>query len=132
MQTGRNDNLLLKVIAWTLVAAVFALTVQPLHVHLQHGDDASSVIHDHIVDLHAEVDNIAPAGDEQGAVFPVTPDVLLKKLGDNSLTSAIIVSLFIILFSVAYINIRRPTVLVVQPAPGWFYIAPPLRAPPLP
>ncbi len=129
---GRNHNLLFRIIAWSLVTAVFALTVQPLHVHLQHTDDASSVIHDHVVDLHAEVDNIAPAGEEEGTVFPVTPDVLLKKLGDNLLTAAIIVSLYVILFSIAYTNSRRPTVLVIQPAPRWFCIAPPLRAPPLP
>ena len=79
MYTGRRYHLQLRGIGWLLIAAVFALTVQPVHFHLQHIDDASSPIHEHAIDLHIAIDNIAPDSHKDGAVFPVTPDVMLKK-----------------------------------------------------
>jgi hypothetical protein len=130
MYIGRKYQLQFKAIGWLLIAAVFALTAQPMHVHLQHIDDASSLAHEHAIDLHFAVDNITPADHEDGAVFPVTPDVMLKKLGDNLLLAAIIVCLSIFLLSVAYTYKQRPTIRFIQLKPGWFSIAPPLRAPP--
>ncbi|MFC1771789.1 hypothetical protein ACFL3A_00395 [Pseudomonadota bacterium] len=113
-----------------LIAAVFALTVQPVHFHLQHIDDASSLIHEHAIDLHIAIDNIAPDSHKDGAIFPVTPDVMLKKIGDNPLLAAIIVWLTIFLLSVAYSNKPRPTIRFILLKRRWFSIAPPLRAPP--
>jgi len=130
MTTGRKYHLQFKAIGWLLIAAVFALTVQPMHVHLQHIDDVSSPIHEHSIDLHFAVDNLAQADHEDGAVFPVTPDVMLKKLGDNPLLAAIIVFLSIFLLSVAYINKQRPTNRFIPLRPVRFSISPPLRAPP--
>ncbi len=130
MCIGRKYHLQPRVIAWLLIAAVFALTVQPIHVHLQHIDNASSVVHEHAIDLHIAVDNIVPDNHEDGTVFPVTPDVMLKKLSDNPLLAAIIVSLSIFLFGVAYTNKQRPTIRFIQLKPVRFSIAPPLRAPP--
>ena len=74
MHIGRKHNLQFRAIGWLLIAAVFALTVQPVHAHLQHIDDASSLVHEHAIDLHFAVDNIVPTNHEDGAVFPVTPD----------------------------------------------------------
>ena len=130
MYTGRSYHLQLRVIGWLLIAAVFALTVQPVHFHLQHIDDASSLIHEHAIDLHIAIDNIAPGSHEDGAVFPLTPDVMLKKIGDNPLLAAIIVCLTIFLFSVAYTNKQRPGIRFLLLKRRWFSIAPPLRAPP--
>ena len=130
MYTGQRYHLQLRVIGWLLIAAVFALTVQPLHVHLQHIDDASSLIHEHEIDLHIAIDNIAPDSHKDGAIFPVTPDVMLKKVGDNPLLAAIIVWLTIFLLSVAYTDKQRPGIRFILLKPRWFSIAPPLRAPP--
>jgi len=130
MFTGRRYHLQLRVIGWLLIAAVFALTVQPVHFHLQHIDDASSLIHEHAIDLHIAIDNIAPDSHEDGAIFPVTPDVMLKKIGDNPLLSVIIVWLTIFLLSVAYSNKPRPATRFILLKRRWFSIAPPLRAPP--
>jgi hypothetical protein len=130
MHFGKINHLQLKVISWLLVAAVFALTVQPMHIHLQHVGDASSLIHEHAIDLHLAVDNIAPANQEEGAVFEVTPDVMSKKPGDNTLLAGIMVCLSFLLFLVAFSFGPRPTVRIIRPIPGWFTIAPPLRAPP--
>ena len=58
MYIGRKNRWRLKLIGWLLVSAVFVITVQPMHVHLQHTDDASSPIHEHTIDLHFAVDNI--------------------------------------------------------------------------
>jgi len=130
MYTGRRYHLQLRVIGWLLIAAVFALTVQPVHFHLQHIDDASSLIHEHAIDLHIAIDNIAPDSHEDGAIFPVTPDVMLKKIGDNPLLAAIIIWLTVFLLSVAYSNKPRPTIRFILLKRRWFSIAPPLRAPP--
>ena len=130
MYTGRRYHLQLRGIGWLLIAAVFALTVQPVHVHLQHIDDASSPVHEHAIDLHIAIDNIAPGSHEDGAVFPLTPDVMLKKIGDNPLLAAIIVCLTIFLLSVAYTDKQRPSIRFILLKPRWFSIAPPLRAPP--
>ena len=130
MHAGRKNHLHLKAIGWLLVTAVFALTVQPLHVHLHHVDDASSLIHEHAVDLHLEVDNIAPDHHEGAVVFSVTPDVVLKKLSDNPLLAAICLYLSVLLLSIGFSDTRRPAIRFNRPKPGRFYIAPPLRAPP--
>lgn len=119
-----------KAVGWLLIAAVFALTVLPMHVHLEHTGDASSLIHEHTFDLHLEVDNIAPDHHEDTLVFSVTPDVMLKKLGDNPLLAAIFICLSILLLSVARAGNIRPGIRFIQPKPGWYSIAPPLRAPP--
>jgi hypothetical protein len=130
MHIGRKHNLQFRAIGWLLIAAVFALTVQPMHAHLQHIDDASSLVHEHAIDLHFAVDNIVATNHKDGAVFPVTPDVMLKKLGDTPLLAAIIVCLAIFLSSVTHTNKQRPTIRYIKPKLGWFSIAPPLRAPP--
>ncbi|MEA3244228.1 MAG: hypothetical protein U9Q19_12450 [Pseudomonadota bacterium] len=130
MHIGQKYHLQFKAIGWLLIAAIFALTVRPMHVHLQHIDDASSLTHEHAIDLHFAVDTITPTHHEHAAVFPATPDAMLKKLGDNPLLAAIFVCLSIVLLSVALANKRRPTIRFIQPKPGRFFIAPPLRAPP--
>jgi len=130
MYIGQKYHSQFKSIGWLLIAAVFTLTALPMHVHLQHIDDASSPIHEHALDLHFAVDSIAPTHHEDAVVFPVTPDVMLKKLGDNPLLAAIFVCLSILLLSVAYTVRQRPTIRFIQPKSGWFSIAPPPRAPP--
>ncbi len=130
MHIGRKYHLQFKTIGWLLIAAVFALTVQPMHVHLQHIDDASSLTHEHVIDLHFAVDTITPTHHEHAAVFPVIPDVMQKKLGDNPLLAAFFVCLSILLLSVVIANRQRPTIRFIPSKPGWFFIAPPLRAPP--
>ncbi|MEA3243158.1 MAG: hypothetical protein U9Q19_06935, partial [Pseudomonadota bacterium] len=84
----------------------------------------------HAIDLHFAVDTIAPTHHEHAAVFPATPDAMLKKLGDNPLLAAFSVCLSILLLRVAFADKQRPTTSFIQPRPGWFFIAPPLRAPP--
>ena len=69
MHIGRKHNLQFRAIGWLLIAAVFALTVQPMHAHLQHIDDASSLVHEHAIDLHFAVDNIVATNHKDGAVF---------------------------------------------------------------
>ena len=130
MYIGRKYILQFKAVGWLLIAAVFALTVRPMHVHLQHIDHASSLTPEHAIDLHFAVDKFAPTDHEHAAVFPVTPDAMLKKLGDNPLLAAIFVCLSIMLLSVAFADKQRPTISFIQPRPGWFFVAPPLRAPP--
>jgi len=127
---GRKYHLQFKAIGWLLIAAVFALTVRPMHVHLQHIDDASSLTHEHAIDLHFAVDTIAPTHHEHAAVFPATTEAMLKKLGDNPLLATFSVCLSIVLLIVALANKQRPTTGFIPPGPGWFFIAPPLRAPP--
>ena len=127
---GRKHHLRFKAIGWLLIAALFALTVRPMHVHLQHIDHASSLTHEHAIDLHFAVDSIAPTQHEHAAVFPAIADAMLKKLGDNPLLAALFVCLSIVLLGVAFANKQRPTISFLQLRPGWSFIAPPLRAPP--
>jgi len=130
MNVGPEFHLQRKAICWLLIAAVFALTVQPMHIHLQHIDDTASLTHRHVIDLHFTVDNLDPANHKDAAVFAVAPDVMLKKLGDNSMPAAIFVCLSILLLSIAYTIKQRSTISFKRPKPGWYFLAPPLRAPP--
>jgi len=130
MYLGRKSHLQFRGIGWLLVASLFVTTVQPMHVHLKHVDDSSSLVHEHVIDLHSAVDNITFAGHEDSAVFPVIPDVMLKKSADNPLLVAIIVYLTFLLLRVAYIRKKQPAIYLIKPKTGWFSIAPPLRGPP--
>ena len=130
MYIGRKHHLQFKAIGWLLIAAVFALTVRPMHVHLQHIEDASSLTHEHAIDLHFAADSIGPSHHGHAAVFPATPEVMLKKLGDNPLLAAIFVCQSIVLLSIAFENKQRLTTSFIRPEPGRFFIVPPLRAPP--
>ena len=130
MYIGQKYQRQSKTIGWLLIAAVFALTVRPMHVHLQHIDHASSLTHEHTIDLHFAVDHFAPTTHEHAAVFPAIPDVMLKKFGDNPLLAAIVVCLLFLLLSIAFANGNPPTVSLIRPTPGRFFLTPPLRAPP--
>lgn len=131
MHIARKTHLQFKVIGWLLIAAVLVLTVQPMHIHLQHIDNVSAQVHEHAIDLHFSIDNIVSADHKDAAVFPVTPDVMLKKLGDNPLLAAILVCLLILLLTAATLVGQRPVIRFLRPASGRYSIAPPLRAPPL-
>ena len=129
MNIGQKDRSQVRFIGWLLIAALFVLTVQPMHVHLEHNDAASAQDHEHVIDLHFSADNVTSA-DHNDAVFPVTPEGMLKKSGDNFLLAAIIICLSFLLLGVAYTRRQRLIVSHILPRSSWYSIAPPLRAPP--
>jgi hypothetical protein len=123
-------RLSLNVISWLLIGALLALTVLPMHVHLQHVGDTDSFFHEHVADLHLVVENIDSPDHGGEAVFSATPDGLLKKLGDTSLLTAILVCLGILLLSRVPAVTPGPVSSPLPPMSGRFTLAPPLRAPP--
>lgn len=129
MHIGQKDRSQVRFIGWLLITALFVLTVQPVHVHLEHKVTASAQDHEHVIDLHFSADNVAST-DHNDAVFPVTQEGMLKKSGDNPLLAAILVCLSFLLLDVAYTNRQRLIIFRILPRPGWYSIAPPLRAPP--
>ena len=129
MNARRHCHLQSKVIGWLLIAALFVLMVQPMHVHLEHKDDASAPGHEHVIDLHFSADNIT-SDDHKDTVFPVTQEGMLKQSGDNPLLAVILVCLSFLLLSVAHTSRQRLFVFRILPRSSWYSIAPPLRAPP--
>ena len=118
MNTRRHCKLRSRAIGWLLIAALIVLTVQPMHVHLEHADDASAQNHEHVIDLHFSADNVTSA-DHNDAVFPVTPEGMLKNSGDNLLLAAIFICLSFLLLRVAYTSRQRLITLHILPRPGW-------------
>jgi len=129
MNTRRPCHLQSKAIGWLLIAALFVLVVQPMHMHLEHNDDTSAHGHEHVIDLHFSADNVV-SDDHKDAVFPVTPEGMLKKSGDNPLLAVILICLSFLLLSVAYTSRQRLSIFHILPRSSWYSIAPPLRAPP--
>ena len=129
MHIGQKNRSQVRFIGWLLITALFVLAVQPVHVHLEHKVTASAQNHEHVIDLHFSADNIAST-DHNDAVFQVTQEGMLKKSGDNSLLAVIIVCLSFLLLGVAYANRQRLIVFRILPGSCWYFIAPPLRAPP--
>lgn len=131
MAIRRKYRLHFTVLAWLLIAAIVALTVQPMHLHLQHVSSDISVIHDHVMDLHLGNDSIDPSGHDDSAVFSVTPDVMLKKVDDNFLFAVLFVCLITLVSRVAVHCKKRPRSTSDRAGRSLFSISPPLRAPPL-
>ena len=129
MNTRRHCKLRSRAIGWLLIAALIVLTVQPMHVHLEHADDASAQNHEHVIDLHFSADNVTSA-DHNDAVFPVTPEGMLKKFGDNPLLAVLFLCLSFLLLGIPFTSRQRLITLHILPRPGWYCITPPLRAPP--
>lgn len=129
MHSGKKNRSQVRFIGWVLIAALFVLTVQPVHVHLEHKVTASAQDHEHVIDLHFSADNVAST-DHNDAIFPVTQEGMLKKSGDNTLLAAIIVCLSFLLLAVAFTGRQRLIIFRILPGSGWYSIAPPLRAPP--
>ena len=129
MHIRQKDRSQVRLTGWLLITALFLLTVQPVHVHLEHKVTASAQDHEHVIDLHFTADNVASTGPND-AVFPVTREGMLKKSGVNPLLTAILVCLSFLLPGFVYINRQRQIIFRILPRSGWYSIAPPLRAPP--
>ena len=129
MHIGKKDYSRARFIGWLLIAALVVLTVQPVHVHLEHKDAASAQDHEHVIDLHFSHDNVTSA-DHNDAVFPVTQEGMLKQYIDNPLLAAILICLLFLLPGVVCTGRQRLIIFRVLPGSGWYSIAPPLRAPP--
>ena len=130
MNTRRHCKLRSRAIDWLLIAALIVLTVQPMHVHLEHTDDASVQDHEHVIDLHFSADNVT-SDHHNDAIFPATPEGMLKKSGDNPLLAVLFLCLLFLLLGIPFTNRQRLIPLHNLPRSGWYSITPPLRAPPL-
>jgi hypothetical protein len=100
-----------------------------MHVHLEHADSGSIQDHEHVIDLHFTADNVT-SDHHHDAVFPATPEGMLKKSGDNPLLAVILIYLSFLLLRVAYTSRQRLISSYIPARSGWYSIAPPLRAPP--
>lgn len=129
MHFGQKNRSQVRFIGWLLITALIVLTVQPVHVHLEHKDAASAQDHEHVIDLHFSADNVTST-DHKDAIFPVTQEGMLKKSGGNPLLAAILVCLSFLLSGVAYTGRQRLIIFRILPGSGWYSITPPLRAPP--
>lgn len=126
VQKGRSQA---RLIGWLLIAALFALTAQPIHAHLEHKDAVSEKDHEHVIDLHFSADNVA-SFDHNDAVFPLNPEGMLKQASNNPLLATILISLSFLLLGVACTVRQRRTIVRILPRSSWYSIVPPLRAPP--
>ena len=129
MNTRRHCKLRSRAIDWLLIAALIVLTVQPMHVHLEHTDDASVQGHEHVIDLHFSADNVT-SDHHNDAIFPATPEGMLKKFGDNPLLAVLFLCLSFLLLGVTSTSRQQLIVSHILPRSSWYSIAPPLRAPP--
>lgn len=131
MFAGRRKQRQARLVSGLLVLAVFMLTIQPMHVHLQHADHPAAPVHDHDIGLHHVIDDIASTDHLYHGILSLTPDVMLKHVGDYPLLTAIIVCLAILLPAIKREIRQRPTIRPTRRKPGRFSLIPPLRAPPV-
>jgi len=114
------------------VAAVLALTLLPAHYHIHHPTSVDPSAHSHTVDLH--VLSSMPDSthhDSSEASFATTPDGFVKKQ-DSTFHLFLILAIFLICLPILYKPSQaRPFNWNIPLKRTYFYLTPPLRAPPL-
>lgn len=126
---------------WTLFLSIALLCAQgvKLHVHSldhdhdqQHSHITAKAKHSHLSEAHLATDiSHGDHHDEVVLELDVSSSGLLKKVSSNSLTLALLVTVFALLFSAFYQQTlhRRHNKYAILP---WrYHLSPPLRAPPL-
>ena len=130
---------------WILIAAVFALTVFPVHLHYHYQSDSHPVVrdthhdpapahiaedHGHQADLHALSGASFDEDHSTVHVFKASPDVLARKLNNDP---GSVLLFILILFLVPVFSRQTPTGPMAT-VPFVFkttkQLTPPLRAPP--
>ena len=124
---------------WALFLSVALLCAQgvKLHVHSldhdqQHSHIAAEAEHSHLSEAHLSTDiSHGDHHDEVVSELDVTASGLLKKVSSNSLTLALLVTVFAFLLPAFYqqtFHRRRDKDALL---PWRYHLSPPLRAPPL-
>ena len=130
MVSLRKIRLCCAPVARLLICTVLLLSLAPHHYHLHHGTGPDSVAHAHTIDLHLLSDNSDEAHHEDAIVLEITPDGLLKPLGDNPSNLLFILCLLTLLPILAS-GLRQPfreTRLRLRQV--LYHLIPPQRAPP--
>jgi len=126
---------------WAFLLSVALLCAQSvkLHVHnfVDHDQQDNHITtelvtpHSHLSELHLSVDvSHIDHHDEVLLELDASPDGLLKKLGNNILTLALLASLFSLLLVGFYQQILRRYRDNEAIIPWRYHFSPPLRAPP--
>jgi len=118
-------------ISWLLVFSLLILTLIPTHLHLHHDQEATytSIPHEHMVDVHASINQIDQNHHENVTVIDTATSVIIKQLKDNPFTPLILLT-FILLLALARQLVRQRRFKRIYFFDYNYYIAPPLRAPP--
>lgn len=132
-------------ICWILIAAVFALTVFPVHLHYHHETESHPVVqathhdpapahidegHGHETDLHVLAGASLDEDHSAVHIFKASPDGLARKLNNDPDS----VLLFILVLFLLPVFKRQTSSSPMVPVPFVFKppnrLSPPLRAPP--
>lgn len=117
-----------KSIAWVVIAAVLALAVIPVHLHVHHAEEGAAHLHE--MDLHVETGLSDHGHHDETHILDASPDALTKPFDFT-------VEFFVPL---ALLTLLLPLVLAsstpwrraapVQARSSYYHLIPPLRAPP--
>jgi hypothetical protein len=106
------------------------LMLFPAHYHFHHATDSASAPHAHEVDLHVMINAVDQTHHDEARILQASPDALAKKLNDHPSTVFLIVLLLIFL----PLAVRRTGLRSYEAASSlyqpYYYLTPPLRAPP--
>lgn len=118
-------------ISWLLVAAILFITVLParFHFHHQNTENTATHEHEHLVDLHLSTNETLQTHEEEGAVT-FTLASLDKKNNPTFTPLALFLILFILLPLIKSKAGIRPNISHFRYKYLFYFLSPPLRAPP--
>jgi len=140
MFARQKPNKSIKLTSWAVIAAVFMLSVFPVHMHLHHDDHHAgqfghdsivSSIDDHTDTLHAVSDLSGHDGHEDATVLSATSDTLIKKLNGSDLLLLAVLLVVFLSFNLKSLSQKFYRTAFIFNRKLYTYHSPPLRAPPL-
>lgn len=116
-------------VSWLLVAAILFITVLPARFHFHHQNTENTVTHEHLVDLHLSTNETLQTHEEEGAVtFTLSS---LDKKSNPTFSPLALFSILFVLFPLIKSKAGiRQNVIHFRYKHLFYFLSPPLRAPP--
>jgi len=134
MEKHHNNSILKYLLVLCLGLTLIFSQSNRLHMHLQH-DDHSSNASGHVINVHMskllhDINLVDHKDDDHSTAIDINPDNLVKKT--NSLNPLVLILLYIGLFLYIprLICLPRQRLYQILFTPCYYFIQPPLRAPP--
>lgn len=133
MKSLRAGILRHQIINRLLIAALLVQVLLPMHFHLHHDADPGVQGHKHVVDSHVLIDSKATEhlADGETHTLKSTPDAIAKHKTDTGVIFALMVCLLVLLpLALLMVNRQWRDIREFVHHSFYYYLAPPLRAPP--
>lgn len=132
MNTWRKQVINCKSISWLLVAAILLITLLPAQYHLHHLFKDNSFTRTQVIDLHLVTDKAGQSHhDKDEKIFATAPTGMVEKDNPTFFPVFLLVALLILLPLIHYRAVPPPDSGNISLKQFFYYLSPPLRAPPL-